>query len=48
LVVFPLFNGLLVFCASAIVAIRPRTLRPITATRVTVMSNLPVVAADAE
>jgi hypothetical protein len=45
LVVLPLRNGLLVFCASAIVviAVRPRTLRPISAMRFTVMSDLPVV-----
>ena len=48
LVVFPLFIGLLVFlfCASAIVkvAVRPRTLRPISATRFTAMSDLQVAA----
>jgi hypothetical protein len=46
LVVFPLSIGLLVFCASAIVmvAVRPRTLRPISAMRFTGMSDLPVVA----
>jgi hypothetical protein len=45
LVVLPLRIGLLVFCASAIVmvAVRPRTLRPISAMRSTVMSDLPVV-----
>ena len=50
LVVFPLFNGLLVFCASAIVmvAVTARMLRPISATRFTVMSDLPVVAPDAD
>jgi hypothetical protein len=39
LVVFPLAKGLLVFCASAIVmvAVRPRTLRPINAMRFTAM-----------
>jgi hypothetical protein len=46
LVVLPLRNGLLVFCASAIVvvAVRPRTLRPISAMQCTAMSDLPVVA----
>ena len=46
LVVFPLRNGLLVFCASAIVmvAVRPRTLRPISAIRCSAMPDLPVVA----
>ncbi len=41
LVVFPLRSGLLVFCASA-VAVRPKTLRPISATRFIAMSDLPV------
>ena len=46
LVVFPFVKGLLVFCASAIVmvAVRPRTLRPISAMRFTAMFELPVVA----
>ena len=46
LVVFPLVKGLLVFCASAIVmvAVRPRTLIPISAMRFTAMFELPVVA----
>ena len=46
LVVFPLVKGLLVFCASAIVmvAVRPRTLRPISAMQFTAMFELPVVA----
>jgi len=46
LVVFLFRSGVLVFCASAIVmvAVRPRTLRPISATRLTAMSDLPVVA----
>ncbi len=46
LVVFPLSSGLLVFCASAIVnvAVRPRTLRPISAMRFSAMSDLPAVA----
>jgi CHASE2 domain-containing sensor protein len=46
LVVLPLRNGLLVFCASAIVvvAVKPRTLRPISAMRCNAMSDLPVVA----
>jgi hypothetical protein len=46
LMVFPLVIGLLVFCASAVVmvAIRPRTLRPISAMRFTAMSDLPAVA----
>ncbi len=42
LVIFPLRSGLLVFCASAIV-VRPRTLRPISATRFIAMSDLAVV-----
>jgi hypothetical protein len=48
LVVFPLLIGLLVFCASAIVvvALRTRTLRPISAMRFTAMSDLLVVAPD--
>jgi hypothetical protein len=48
LVVFPLRIGLLVFCASAIVvvALRTRTLRPISAMRFTAMSDLLVVAPD--
>ena len=43
LVVFPFSIGLAVFCASAIVmvAVRPRTLRPISAIRCTGMSDLP-------
>jgi hypothetical protein len=43
LVVFPLSIGLLVFCAGAIVmvAVRPRTLRPISAMRFAGMSDLP-------
>ena len=46
LVVLPLSIGLLVFCASAIVmvAVRPRTLRPISAIRFIGMSDLPVFA----
>jgi hypothetical protein len=48
--VFPLSSGLLVFlfCASAIVvvALRTRTLRPISAMRFTAMSDLLVVAPD--
>jgi CHASE2 domain-containing sensor protein len=42
LVVFPLSSGLLVFCASAIVivAVRPRTLRPISAMRFSAMFDL--------
>jgi hypothetical protein len=48
LVVFPLSNGLLVFCASATVmaAVRLRMLRPISTTRFTAISDLPVVAPD--
>jgi hypothetical protein len=48
LVVFPLLIGLLVFCASAIVvvALRTRTLRPISAMRFAAMSDLLVVAPD--
>jgi hypothetical protein len=48
LTVFPLRSGLLVFCASAIVvvALRTRTLRPISAMRFTAMSDLLVVAPD--
>jgi len=47
LVVFPLSSGLLVFCASAIVivAVRPRTLRPISAMRFSAMFDLQIVAA---
>ena len=43
LLVFPFSIGLAVFCASAIVmvAVRPRTLRPISAIRCTGMSDLP-------
>jgi CHASE2 domain-containing sensor protein len=50
LVVFPLSIGLLVFCASAIVmvAVRPRTLRPISAMRFTGISDLPIVAPPIE
>jgi hypothetical protein len=46
--VFPLRSGLLVFCASAIVvvALRTRTLRPISAMRFTAMSDFLVVAPD--
>ena len=46
LLVFPFSIGLAVFCASAIVmvAVRPRTLRPISAMRFTAMFELPVVA----
>jgi hypothetical protein len=44
LVVLPLRNGLLVFCASAIVviAVRPRVLSPISATRFSAMFDLQV------
>jgi hypothetical protein len=46
--VFPLRSGLLVFCASntVVVALRTRTLRPISAMRFTAMSDLLVVAPD--
>jgi hypothetical protein len=46
LLVFPLSNGLLVFCASAIVmvALRTRTLRPISTMRFTAMSHSRSVA----
>ena len=48
LTVFPLRSGLLVFCASntVVVALRTRTLRPISAMRFTAMSDLLVVAPD--
>jgi hypothetical protein len=48
--VFPLSIGLVVFvlgiCASAVVmaAVKPRMLRPISAMRLTAISDLPVVA----
>jgi hypothetical protein len=49
-VVFPLINGLLVFCASAIVmvAVRARMLRPISAMPFFAMFGLQVVVRDTD